>query len=77
MTIRTLCLHHGGGGKVFKHQKSPIDSGLGVSVETQTPYEVFRFLYGATVPGALNIQEIDRDAVILNPRLIYSKGTRK
>ena len=58
--------------RMFSHINSTPRRSLG----DKTPYEVFRFLYGATVPGTLNIQEIDRDAVILKPHLIYAKGTR-
>jgi hypothetical protein len=41
------------------------------SLNDKTPFEMFRFLYGAAAPACLNIMEVNRDDVILKPSLIY------
>lgn len=54
---------------MFSHINSTPRRALG----DKTPYEVFSFFHGAHVPALLNISMIDRDNVILKPRLIYSR----
>jgi len=66
------CLNQCDIDKMFSH----INSTPRLSLGGKSPFEVFSFLYGATVPALLNISEIARDEVILKPMLIYS-GKRK
>jgi len=43
------------------------------SLAGRSPYEFFRFFYGADTPRLLGINEILRDDVILKPYLLFSK----
>lgn len=49
---------------------SHINSTPRKSLNYKTPYEVFTFMYGKDVAKRLNIQEIQRDKVILKPYLL-------
>ena len=57
---------------MFSHINSTPRRSLG----DRTPLETLRFFYGADVPGRLNICEIQRDDVVLHPRLIFSKSNK-
>ncbi len=54
---------------------SHINSAPRLSLEDKSPYEVFCFFYGKEAATRLNISEIQRDDVMLKPRLIF--GGRK
>ena len=49
---------------------SHINSTPRKSLNNKSPYEVFTFMYGEEVAKKLNIQEIERDKVILKPYLL-------
>ena len=51
---------------------SHINSTPRLSLEDKSPYEVFCFFYGKEAAKRLNISEIQRDDVVLKPRLIFS-----
>ena len=51
---------------------SHINSAPRLSLGDKSPYEVFSFLYKETVANCLNISKIQRDDVILKPKLIYA-----
>jgi IS30 family transposase len=44
-----------------------------LSLEGKTPYEMFCFFYGKETTNLLNTIEIERDNVILKPKLIFAK----
>lgn len=54
---------------MFSHINSAPRKALG----DKSPYEVFSFLYGSSVPKRLNISYVERDNVTLKPQLIYAK----
>ena len=62
------CLTQGDIDLMFSH----INSTPRLSLGDKTPYEVFSFLYGEAAANCLNISKIERDDVILKPRLIYA-----
>ena len=51
---------------------SHINSTPRLSLGDKSPYEVFAFFYGEAAANYLNIRKIERDDVILKPRLIYA-----
>ena len=52
---------------------SHINSAPRQSLSDKTPFELFCFLYGEEAARCLNITRIERDGVILKPRLVFSK----
>ena len=62
------CLSQRDVNLMFSH----INSTPRLSLGDKSPYEVFAFLYGEVAANCLNISKIDRDDVILKPRLIYA-----
>ncbi len=44
------------------------------SLEDKSPFEMFSFFYGENTAALLGVKRIDRDGVILKPRLIFAKG---
>ena len=62
------CLSQSDIDLMFSH----INSTPRLSLGDKSPYEVFTFFYGETAATCLNISKIERDDVLLKPKLIYA-----
>ena len=58
--------------QMFSHINSAPRRSLG----DKTPYEVFTFQQGEDVAHLLNITKIEKDSVILKPKLIFNKSNK-